>query len=114
MFPELFGDGEVTLDTLFDISEAKYKEHDIYSRIILNFEDIKRNYKVMDLGNPMLDDLEKEFILDIIKKPPFKLNMAEFIRLYNQDGLGNILKNVEYWLRDNWNIVDRYNKAKHQ
>ena len=38
--------------------------------------------------------------------------MAEFIRLYNQDGLGNILKNVEYWLRENWDKIDRYSRLK--
>ena len=114
MFPELFGDGEVTLDTLFDISEAKYKEHDIYSRIILNFEDIKRNYKVMDLGNPMLVDEEKTLILEYIDKPAYKLDIPTFMKLYNEDGLGNVLKNVEFWLRENWITLDRFNKAKNK
>ena len=112
MFPELLGEQSFTLDDLFEICEAKHDQHVIYSRIIFDFEKLENNHKVMDLGNPMLDDLEKEFILDIIKKPPFKLNMAEFIRLYNQDGLGNILKNVEYWLRENWDKIDRYSRSK--
>ena len=30
----------------------------------------------------------------------------------NEDGLGNILKDIEFWLRNNWIILDRYNKAK--
>jgi 5'-3' exonuclease len=114
MFPELFEDKSCTLDDIFDIAKDKYKEHDIYCRIIMDYEKLKDNKKVMDLGNPILDDQEKEFILDIIKSPAFKLDIATFVTLYNQDGLGNILKNVEYWLRDNWTIIDRYNKVKHQ
>lgn len=112
MFPELLGEQKITMDDLFEICEAKHKEHVIYSRIIFDFDKFINNHKVMDLGNPMLDDLEKEFILDTVKQAPYKLNMAEFIKLYHQDGLGNILKNVEYWLRENWDKIDRYNRAK--
>ena len=78
----------------------------------MDYQKLKDNKKVMDLSNPILDDKEKEFILDIVKSLAFKLNIPKFIELYNQDGLGNILKNIEYWLRDNWSIIDRYNKAK--
>ena len=68
----------------------------------------------MDLGNPILDFKEKELILKFIKDPAFKLDISTFIKLYNQDGLGNVLKNIEFWLRDNWSIIDRYNKAKYK
>ena len=114
MFPELFTDDKITLNDIFEISKLKYEQHDIYCQIIINYEKLKDSYKVMNLGNPILDDQEKEFILDIAKSLAFKLDIPTFIKLYNQDGLGNILKNVEYWLRDNWNIIDRYNKAKHK
>lgn len=112
MFPELFEDKLCTLDNIFEISKYKYEQHDIYCRIIIDFEKLKDNKKVMDLSNPILDDNEKEFILDIIKSLAFKLDIPTFIKLYNQDGLGNILKNIDYWLRDNWSIIDRYNKVK--
>jgi len=59
-----------------------------------------------------LDLKEKDLILNYVKEPAFKFNIPTFITLYNEDGLGNILKNVEFWLRDNWTIIDRYNKAK--
>ena len=78
----------------------------------MDFDKLKDNKKVMDLSNPILDSKEKEFILNAVKDLAFKLNIPKFIELYNQDGLGNILKNVEYWLRDNWSIIDRYNYLK--
>ena len=80
----------------------------------MDYEKLKDNKKVMDLGNPILDFKEKEFILNYTKELAFKLDIPTFIKLYNEDGLGNILKNVEFWLRDNWTIIDRYNKAKHK
>lgn len=112
MFPELFGDEKITLDKIFSICEAKHKEHLIYSRIIFDFENIERNKKVMDLENPMLDEAEKAYILEYMKAAPFKLDIPLFVKMYHEDGLGNILKDIEFWLRNNWTILDRYNKAK--
>lgn len=112
LFPELSGDEKLTLDDLYKICESKHEEHVIYSRIIFDFDTLKKSYKVMNLGNPMLDDREKELILNYIKESAYKLDIPTFMKLYNEDGLGNILKNVEFWLRDNWSIIDRYNKTK--
>ena len=78
----------------------------------MDYEKLKDNKKVMDLSNPMLDDLEKELIFNIIKNSPYKLNVAEFLKLYHQDGLGNVLKNIEFWVRENFDKIDRYNRAK--
>jgi len=114
MFPQLFEEKLCTLDDIFETAKSNYKDHDIYCRIIVDYDKLKDNKKVMDLGNPILDDREKEFIFNIMKSPSFKLDIATFITLYNEDGLGNVLKNVEYWLRDNWTIIDRYNKAKYK
>ena len=66
----------------------------------------------MDLSNPMMDESEKEFILEQIASPSYNLDIPTFTKLYNQDGLGNVLKNIDYWLRDNWVTIDRYNKTK--
>ena len=111
---KLSGDEKLTLDDLYKICESKHEEHVIYSRIIFDFDTLKKSYKVMNLGSPMLDDREKEHILDYVKESAYKLDIPTFISLYNEDGLGNVLKNIEYWLRDNWSIVDRYNKSKHK
>lgn len=112
LFPELFRDEKMTLDTLYKICEEKHKDHIIYSRIIFNFEDIKRNYKIMNLENPMLGDEEKNIILNHINSPPYKLDIVNFNKMYNEDGLMNVLKNIHFWIRDTWNTLDRYNKTK--
>ncbi len=112
LFPELFNDEKLTLEDIFKICESKYKDHIIYSRTIFGFDDLKTNYKVMDLSNPMLDESEKNIILDQTKEAAYKLNIAAFTKLYNEDGLGNVLKNLDYWLRDNWVTIDAYNRSK--
>lgn len=108
----MLGDQTITLEDIFEICEAKHDKHVIYSRIIFDFEQLEKNKKIMNLGNPMLDDQEKEYILNCVKESSYKLDIPEFIKLYTEDGLGNILKNVDYWIRDNWTTIDRYNKAK--
>ena len=114
MFPQLFEDKLCTLDDIFNIAKDNYEKHDVYCRVIMDYEKLKDNKKVMDLGNPILDLKEKDLILAYVKEPAFKFDVPTFITLYNEDGLGNILKNVEFWLRDNWTIIDRYNKAKYK
>jgi len=112
LFPELFGVQTIDLDDIFEICEAKYDKHVIYSRILFENNNLKNNRKIMNLSNPMLDEKEKLFILEQLDKIPHKLNIPAFTKLYNQDGLENVLKNIEYWLRDNWILIDRYNKSK--
>lgn len=112
MFPQLFKDNLCTLDNIFDISKDNYEKHDVYCRVIMDYEKLKDNKKVMDLGNPMLDEAEKTYILEYMKEAPFKLDIPSFVKMYHEDGLGNILKDIEFWLRNNWAVLDRYNKAK--
>jgi len=114
MFPELLGNQIITLDDIFEICEAKYNQHVIYSRIIFEFDKLQNSNKIMDLSNPMLGDQEKDFILQCIKDSAYSLDIVTFLKLYNQDGLGNVLKNVDFWIRDNWMTIDRYNKAKNK
>ena len=112
MFPQLFEDNICTLDDIFNTAKDNYEKHEIYCRVIMDYEKLKDNKKVMDLGNPMLDEAEKTYILEYMKEAPFKLDIPSFVKMYHEDGLGNILKDIEFWLRNNWAVLDRYNKAK--
>jgi len=112
LFPEVMGSEELNMDHIYDICALKFKEHVIYCRALENFDNLRKAYKIMDLSNPMLDDQEKGYILEQVKESPYELDTETFLRFYHKDGLGNVLKNVEYWIRDNWSTVDRYNKTK--
>jgi len=114
MFPELSNQQHITLEDIYEICESKYDKHIIYSRVILDFKSIKNNQRIMDLGNPILDENEKNQIKNIINEHAYKLDVYSFSKMYNQDGIGNVIKNVDFWLRDNFQIIDRYNKAKNK
>jgi len=98
-FPELKTQ-ELTLQDIFDISARKFKDHIVYSRIIQEQSRIETNYKVMDLSTPLIDERGKEHINRLIDEDFPDLNSEMFISLYNEDKLGGMIRNLEYWLRD--------------
>ena len=98
-FPEL-KTHPITLDEIFNISARKFKEHVVYSRIVQDQERLKTSYKVMDLSTPMIDELEKEYLNDLIEKDIPELNIKFFVSLYNEDKLGGMIRNLETWLKD--------------
>jgi 5'-3' exonuclease len=112
LFSEVMGSEELTMDHIYDICALKFKEHVIYCRALEDFDNLRKAYKIMDLSNPMLDDQEKGYILEQVKESPYELDAETFLRFYHKDGLGNVLKNVDYWIKENWSTIDRYNKTK--
>jgi len=98
-FPELKTE-ELTLQDIFDISARKFKDHIVYSRIIQEQDRIETNYKVMDLSTPLIDDKGKEYINDLIDEDLPEFNSEMFISFYEEDKLGGMIRNLEYWLRD--------------
>ena len=101
LFPEL-KEKILSLEEIFKICEEKYKEHVIYSQILLNEDSIRNNYKVMDLRNPLIDDNGKEIINSLIETPVPSLRIDVFMHMFNEDGMIRIINNVEYWLRKNF------------
>ena len=107
LFPDL-ANKKVTLEDILKISEEKYKDNLLYSKIVFNFEHLQKQYKVMDLHNPILDENEKEFLKEFIKEPNNTLDIASFLRLYNEDGLNNTIKNPDFWLRDTFKVLNSF------
>jgi hypothetical protein len=72
----------------------------VYSRIVLERNRLEQNYKIMDLSNPLLDDKDKTNIQNAIESPTPEFHPEEFLELYNEDGLGHIIRNVDFWLKN--------------
>jgi DNA polymerase-1 len=106
-FPEL-ATQELTLNDIFDISARKHKEHVVYSRIVLDRKRLENSYKIMDLSIPMIDDREKQFLDDLIGEDLPELNSELFIQLYNEDKLGGMIRNLENWVKDNFEHFKGY------
>ncbi len=106
-FPEL-NERILTLDDLIEISTRKYKEHVIYSRVVFEEKNLRKNYKIMDLHNPMMDDLEKEYVEGLVEMDPPTLNQKPFLKFYQEDGLRHLIKNVDFWITNQWKTLNSF------
>jgi DNA polymerase-1 len=100
-FPEL-SERDLTFDDIFEICEKKFKDHVVYARIIQGVDDLEKNYKVMDLSNPMMDENEKKYLDEVVKLKELNYIPEQFISLYNEDQLGGMIRNLDYWLKENF------------
>lgn len=99
LFPELMGD-KITLDDILTLSEARLKDHVIYARILNDPEALRKRYKVMDLEKPMIDESDKTYINEYVKSYTTEYHPKHFLKMYEEDGLGNLIRNVNVWLKD--------------
>ena len=100
-FPELM-ERDMDLKDIFTICEAKFKDHVVYARVLQNMDEMENNYKIMNLDNPMLSTKEKEYLDKLVSSdiPPYL--PEQFVAFYNQDKLGGMIRNVEFWVKDNF------------
>jgi len=99
LFPEL-SEKDMSLDDIYDICESKFKENVIYARIIQHIDDLEKNYKIMDLSNPMLDENDKKYLTQVVETNEYNYLPDQFVAFYNEDKLGGMIRNVEFWVKD--------------
>jgi DNA polymerase-1 len=99
LFPEL-ATQDISFDNLLDIAEAKLKEHVVYARILHDIEGLENKYKVMDLSNPMMSEKDKEYVDDFVKNAQLEFHPEEFVQMCEEDQIGNLIRNTDYWVRD--------------
>jgi 5'-3' exonuclease len=108
-FPEL-AERPVTFDELIEISSQKHKEHIVYSRVVFDEKRLAVNYRIMNLGNPIMDDIEKEYLNEVVLEDFPSLDIDKFIKFYNEDGLGKLITNPEYTIKDTYKVLNSFTK----
>ena len=108
-FPEL-AERILTFQDIIEISAAKHKEHVVYSRVVFDMERLENNFRIMDLGNPLMDDIEKEYIENLVEETTPTLNTQAFLLLYNEDGIGHMIKNPEFTINDTYKVLNSFTK----
>jgi DNA polymerase-1 len=100
LLPDLKKDELVSIEQVIENSEGKLKKFgDIY-----NFrKQLLINKQLMDLHNVNLPEQDIEVINAVIENPRNTLEVANFIKLYNEDRLGNSIPNQQMWLYDTFN-----------
>lgn len=98
-FPELRGE-KLGLDGLLELAESKLGEHILYARLLSDPHGLEKKYKVMDLSKPMIDKNDIEFLNKFMKEPTPEFLPQIFLKMYNTDNLGNLIRNVDVWLKE--------------
>jgi hypothetical protein len=63
----------------------------------------------MDLSNPMLDENDKSYLNQVVKSKELNYIPDQFIAFYNEDKLGGMIRNLEFWIKDVFEKLS-YNK----
>ena len=108
-FPEL-KERPLTLDDIYNISVEKLKEHVVYARVVNDIKRLETNYKIMDLAKPLIDDNDEVVLKAISSSLTPTLNTEAFLRLYNEDGIGKMIRNVDFWIKDIFKILNSFTK----
>ena len=92
-----------SLDDIWNHCETQMdgnKPKKIFAKIIHDWDRVMKNYELMNLHDSVLDNSEKNTILDIIKSPVPDLQTGAFLRLLDQDKIEGVTKNTEGWLEN--------------
>lgn len=108
-FPELL-ERPLSFDDVMEIAEAKLKDHVVYARVLQDEERLRNNYKIMDLGKPLVDEMEKQYLEEFSQQPPPPLNIKAFLSLYNEDGLGKLMKDPELTINNTFKVLNNFKK----
>jgi len=98
-FPELI-EKDMNWDDILNICENKISDHVVYARIIHGQDDLEKNYKIMDLSNPMLSKEDKEWLDEVVESNDLSYYPDQFVAMYNEDQIGGLIRNVEFWVKD--------------
>jgi len=99
LFPEL-SERDLSLDDIYNICESKFKENVIYARVIQHIDELEKNFKIMDLSNPMLDENDKKYLTQVVKTNDYHYLPDQFVAFYNEDKLGGMIRNVNFWVKE--------------
>jgi DNA polymerase-1 len=112
LFPELEGETYIEFKDLMRIARDKRGENALYESIC-NFEkQLNINSKLMNIRTPIIPEADIEEITYILNNPSVKFDKARFIRMYNEDLLGESIQNLDFWINDVFSYLLAYKLKK--
>lgn len=104
IYPEL-KERKLTLDDLIEISSTRYKDKSTgkhHSQIILQSDKLEKNYKVMDLSNPLIQPEQIQELIEFVNLNEVEYLPNEFIKMSEEDQFGQLIKMPRAWLDTNF------------
>ena len=107
MYPEISTDQTVTLETILENSQGKPGR---YGNVINFTNQLRINRQLMDLVNVNIPEEDVETIQAVLDNPNDQMNSLAFLRLYNEDSLGNSIPNTQMRLHSTFNNLKVFKK----
>ena len=99
-FPDVVNKPNTELNYVFNICEERLDSKKIFAKIVHEWDRVETNYKLMNLHESVLDNKEKDTILEIIKDDIPDLQAGAFLHLLDSDKIEGVTKNTEGWLEN--------------
>ena len=110
LVPELANEQEVTVDALIEKSKSSLKESKSYQKILDSERVLHQNYQLMNIKLLDIPAQTASKIRGIMEQPVTELNRAEFQRLFYEDKMWAIMKNLPDWLNNTWLSLNAFAK----
>lgn len=107
LFPELKTENELLLNEIFEKCECNLNEHFLYNSILEFKNQLKINFLLMNLKSNVLSEENKNIIENTLLQEA-KLDKQHFLLMYNNDNLGELVKNVYNWITNTFNSLNIY------
>lgn len=114
LIPELAQPAEYSVDALLDKSRNNLKESKSYQKILDNARIIAQNYQLMNIKLLDIPAQTASKIRGIMEQPIPELNRPEFQRLFYEDKMWAIMKNLPEWLNNTWLSLNAFAKQTHK
>ena len=108
LFPEIFETESITLDDILNKSKEKRAEHGLYENICNYERQLLTNQRLMDLSDPIIPEDSIVEIDGVLNNEPSRIDKLHFLKLYNEDKLGNSIPNAEFWLTEIFSYLQAY------
>jgi len=99
---------------LFEKCRTRLTESKSYQKILDNSHIIEQNYQLMNIKLLDIPAQTASKIRGIMEQPVTELNRAEFQRLFYEDKMWAIMKNLPDWLTNTWLSLSAFAKQTHK
>jgi len=108
LFPELTKVKPVTLQEIIDKSYRESDKNPLYGDVWNFKHQLRINEKLMDLKTLNIPEYEMERLDKLINDKPNIFNKTKFINYYTDDKLENSIPNLNMWLTNNFEPLNKY------
>ena len=113
LIPEIVNEQQVTLEELFAKSNKLLTETKQYQRILDNQDILEKNWLLMNIKLLDISANTSSKIRGIMEQPISGLNRSEFQKLFYEDKMWAVMKNLPDWLTRTWLSLDAFSKQTH-